>query len=243
MPARRMTSNRGRTPSHLFFDLDGTLTDPRDGIVRCIVHTMTVLKKPIPADQALERFIGPPLARTFETLLGTTDEAVVRSAIDTYRERFGSIGIFENRVYPEIPSALAALGDRGRTLCLVTSKPTVFARRILDQFDLSRFFARIYGPELDDTRCTKASLVARALATERVAPAAAVMIGDRGDDVEAARANGVRSIGVTWGYGSREELDAAGADQVVSTMQELLACIGLGSDGGEASSRRDREPA
>ena len=236
-----MTSNRSGTPSHLFLDLDGTLTDPRDGIVRCIVHALTVLNKPIPADQGLERFIGPPLARTFETLLGTTDEAVVGSAIDAYRERFGSIGIVENRVYPEIPSALAALADRGLTLCLVTSKPMAFARRILDQFDLSRYFARIYGPELDDTGCTKASLVARALATERVAPAAAVMIGDRGEDVEGAKANGVRSIGVTWGYGSHEELDAAGADQIVSSVPELLVCVG--GDGGEASPRRAREPA
>jgi len=212
--------------SHLFLDLDGTVTDPRDGIVRCISHALRTLKKPIPADHALERFIGPPLARTFETLLGTTDEAVVRSAIQAYRDRFSSIGIFENRLYPEIPSALSVLTSRALMLYLVTSKPTVFARRILDHFGLSQYFKGIYGPELGDMNHSKGSLVGHALATERLAPGAAVMIGDRKEDIEGAKANGVRSIGVTWGYGSREELEAAGADHIVASVPELLVCLG-----------------
>ena len=213
--------------SHVFFDLDGTLTDPRDGIVRCIAHALATLDRPVPSERALERFIGPPLARTFEILLDTTDGALVRSAIDAYRARFTATGILENRVYPEIPGALALLASRGVTLCVVTSKPTVFARRILDHFGLSAYFAAVYGPDLDDTSYTKSTLVGRALATERLAPDAAVMIGDRAEDVEGARTNGVRSIGVTWGYGSRAELEAAGADAIVCSVPELLSSVEL----------------
>src|SRR5262249_6192462 len=213
--------------SHVFFDLDGTLTDPRDGIVRCIAHALATLDRPIPSDRALESFIGPPLARAFEILLDTTDAALVRSAIAAYRARFTSIGILENRVYPEIPGALEVIASRGVTLCLVTSKPTVFARRILDQFELAPYFAAVYGPDLDDTSYTKATLVGRALASERIASDAAVMIGDRADDIEGARTNGVRSVGVTWGYGSRAELEAAGADVIVDTVPELLSSLGF----------------
>jgi phosphoglycolate phosphatase len=213
--------------SHVFFDLDGTLTDPRDGIVRCIAHALATLDRPVPPDRDLERFIGPPLARTFELLLDTTDAALVGSAIEAYRARFTSTGIFENRVYREIPGALAQLATRGVTLCLVTSKPTVFARRVLDHFRLSPYFARVHGPDLDDTTYTKATLVARALEAGRLPPHAAVMIGDRAHDIEGARTNGVRSIGVTWGYGSRAELEAAGADVVVDDVSELLSSLAL----------------
>lgn len=218
--------------AHLFFDLDGTVTDPRDGIVRCIAHALATLKAPVPVDHALERYIGLPLARIFETLLGTTDAIRVGSAITAYRDRFDAVGVLENRVVAGIPSALSALTARGITLYLVTLKPTVFARRVLDHFGLAPYFTRIYGPALDDLTCSKASLVDRALATERLAPGAATMIGDRREDIEGARANGVRSIGVTWGYGSREELEAAGADHVVGSVSELLAALGAAPDGG-----------
>jgi len=215
-----------RRESHLFLDLDGTVTDSREGIVRCLSHALQTLEKPIPADGALQGCIGSPLARVFETLLGTTDEGIVRAAIAIYRERFSSIGILENRVYPDIPSALSVLVDHGFTLCLVTSKPTVFARRILDHFGLSRYFMQIYGPDLDDTMHSKATLIRRALETERLAPGTALMIGDRRDDIEGAAANGMRAIGVAWGYGSREELEGAGADHVVGTVPELLTWLG-----------------
>jgi len=233
----RALHDAGRVTSHLFLDLDGTVTDPRDGIVRCISHALATLKRPTPADHTLERFIGPPLPRVFETLLGTTDEVLVSAAIKAYRDRFSSIGLLENRVYPEIPSALSVLTGRGVTLYLVTSKPTVFARRILDHFGLSTYFTRIYGPDLDDMKYSKASLVGRALATERLAPGAVTMIGDRREDIEGAKANRVRSIGVTWGYGSREELEAAGADHVVSSVPELLVALGA------VASRRSAAPA
>jgi len=210
------------TPN-LFFDLDGTITDPREGFVRSIAHALGASGRPVPPEAALERLIGPPLARSVEKLLGTTDEAVVARVIEAYRERYRTIGILENRVYPEIPPALSLLAERGFALFLVTSKPTVFARRILDHFALSAYFTQIYGPALDDHAFDKASLVGRALAGERLRADRAVMIGDRKEDVEGAKAHGVRSIGVGWGFGSREELERAGADHVVDSVAELLA--------------------
>lgn len=210
--------------SHLFFDLDGTLTDPRDGIIRCIAHALTAMKATIPADDVLETFIGPPLALTFETLLGSRDEALLKRAINAYRERFTSVGIFENRVYPDISSALAAL-TKDFSMSLVTSKPGVFARRILDHFGLSRYFEAVYGPDLSEVRYTKASLIERALMRGPIAPATAFMIGDRKEDIEAAKANGVGSIGVTWGYGSRAELEGAGADHIVCSVAEMLSLL------------------
>jgi len=213
------------TATHLFFDLDGTVTDPREGIVRCISHALTVLKRSVPPPEELQRFIGPPLAQTFQTILGTTDEALVRSAIASYRERFTSIGIFENQLYPDIPAALALLTQRAFTIHLLTSKPKIFALRILDHFGLSASFASVYGPELNDLHGSKASLLRQALATEAVDAKSAVVIGDRREDVLAARDNGARSVGVTWGYGSREELENAGADRIVGSVSELVSWV------------------
>jgi phosphoglycolate phosphatase len=210
--------------SHLFLDLDGTLTDPREGIVRSISHALTVLKRPAPALESLTRFIGPPLAETFRTLLVTNDEALIRSAVHAYRERFASVGIFENLVYPEIPAALNVLANRGFQLYLVTSKPTVYAQRIVEHFGLARFFVRIYGPALDELNENKGSLVRRALVAEKLDAGTVAVIGDRQDDVRAARENGASSVGVTWGYGSREEPE--GADHTVSSPSQLVSWLG-----------------
>jgi phosphoglycolate phosphatase len=232
-------------PTHLLLDLDGTLTDPRDGFVRCISHALAKLGRPAPAASDLEQYIGPPLAGTFRTLLDSPEERLIELAVAAYQERFSSTGIFENRVYPDIPSALPLLTSRGFTLCVVTSKPAVFAQRIVEHFGLAPHFARIYGPDLGDLSGTKSPLIRHALATERLVPADAVMIGDRRDDVAAAKANEVRSIGVTWGYGSRAELELAGADHIVDSVAELLLHLGTFSnralDSGLADSSSSKE--
>lgn len=212
-------------PSHLFFDLDGTVTDPREGIVRSISHALTAMNRMAPSPETLSRFIGPPLAKTFESLLATTDQSVIRAAIDAYRERFSTIGILENRIYPEIPATLKSLGDVGFTLYLVTSKPAVYAERIVEHFSLAGHFARIYGPALGDLNGTKVVLVRRALAAERLDPTAVAVIGDRGDDLVGARENGVRFVAVTWGYGSHNELE--GADFIVNSPMELKSPLTL----------------
>ena len=216
---------------NLFFDLDGTLTNPEAGISRCIVHALETLGRVSPPTPALRDWIGPPLADSFRSWLGGADESLVREAIALYRERFEDLGMFENEVYAGIPESLAELCDRGFRLRVVTSKPTVYADRIVRYFDLAHCFAGIHGSELDGTRSGKGELVAHVLAAEGIDPATAAMIGDRSHDVRGARENGVRAIGALWGYGSRAELVAAGADVLVPSPSELGSALG----GAEAS--------
>lgn len=207
----------------LLFDLDGTLTDPRVGIISSIRHALERLGRPCPPDDVLASFIGPPLRGTFAALLETSDREVIERAMALYRERFGHLGLFENEVYAGIPQLLADLA--GFRSFVATSKPTVYARRILEHFGLAEHFAAVYGAELEGRFDDKAELLAHLLATERLAPESAVMIGDRAVDAIAAKANGVRSIGVLWGYGSERELVGAGAHPVCMTPSDLAACL------------------
>jgi phosphoglycolate phosphatase len=206
----------------LFFDLDGTLTDAGEGITKCIQHALRSLGEPVPDATALNRFVGPPLSESFQVLLSERDRERIASAIAAYRDRYVRIGMYENSLYPGVAECLAELSGRGFRLYMVTSKPHVFAAKVADHFRISSFFQRIHGPELDGHRSNKTELVAHVLTTEVIPPDAAAMIGDRKQDVVAARSNGVYSVGVTWGYGSREELVAAGADLLVSSPEDLL---------------------
>jgi phosphoglycolate phosphatase len=223
------------TPA-LLFDLDGTLTDPRAGIVRSIQHALERLARPCPPETALADCIGPPLRGTFRRLLATSDPELVERAMTLYRERFAVVGLYENEMYAGIADVLADLGRGGRRMFVATSKPAVFAERIVRHFALDQHFQGIYGPDLDGRLDDKGDLLAHLLATEGLAAGEAVMIGDREADVAAARRHGVRSIGVLWGYGSSEELRAAGADLVCATPAELLACIARGHVGESARS-------
>ena len=208
------------------FDLDGTLTDPRPGIVACMRHAVEGLGRPCPEDDVLATFIGPPLRGTFATLLETSDRTVIEAAMELYRERFGVTGLFENRVYDGIPEMLVEIRARTPAAFVATSKPTIYAERIVRHFDLDRHFVRVYGAELDGGRDDKATLLAYLLAQESLVSDAAVMIGDRAADVRAAHANGMRAIGVLWGYGSEHELRTAGADLLCADPRELAACLG-----------------
>ncbi len=211
---------------HLLFDLDGTLTDPREGIVRSIQHALATLGRGCPDPVHLEQFIGPPLIHSFRILLDTSDEALVNAALAAYRTRFSSLGIFENHLYPDIPGALQTLQRAGCTLHVVTSKPAVFARTIVEHFDLGPYFSSVYGPELDDPSPDKHSLIRRTLDTEGLDSNNAVMIGDREHDIVGARRNGIATVGVTWGYGSLSELTAAAPDHIVDSAAELVALFG-----------------
>jgi phosphoglycolate phosphatase len=222
MPARR----------HLFLDLDGTLTDPAPGIAACFQHSARALGHTRLDEAEVRRCIGPPLREAFVELLGTRDVARIEEAVRLYRERFSTVGLFENALYPGVPAALARWCAAGHPLSIVTSKPAVYAERIVDHFGLRPFLRRVYGAELSGERSTKAELVAHALAGERLAAAEACMIGDREHDVHGARAHGVAAIGVTWGYGSRAELEAAGADAIVDTLDGLFVAVGA-LDAGE----------
>jgi len=208
---------------HLFFDLDGTLTDSRKGITRCIQHAMTSLGRAVPVEGDLLHCIGPPLVRIFSHLLDTDNVLVIEQAIAAYRVRYESIGIFEATLWPGIEPALRRLSSGSTTLHLVTSKPTVYARRILDAFDVGCFFKGVYGPELTSRGYDKMSLIRGALTDIGCAPERAVMIGDRAEDAIGARNNGVRSIAVTWGYGGPVELNEAAPDYVVRSVDDLIA--------------------
>jgi phosphoglycolate phosphatase len=178
----------------------------------------------------MRRFIGPPLRAVFAEILETEEPAYLELAVQHYRERYSTIGLYENAVYPAVPRVLAELRDAGFQLRVVTSKAHVYADRIVDHFALREFFPRVYGAELSGERSTKTELLAYVLASEPSEPQRACMIGDRHHDIDGAKAHALAAIGVTWGYGTRAELETAGADRVVDRLEELPAAVhSLGS--------------
>jgi phosphoglycolate phosphatase len=212
------------TPRVLLFDLDGTLTDSRLGIVRCMRHALERLDAPCPDDDVLASHIGESLWVTFAALLATEDRPRVERAVALYRERFSVTGLYENQVYPAIPETVAALAGQAR-LYVATQKFGEYAERIVEHFGLRRHFAGVWGTDYDGRLDDKVAVLRELLRTERVAPDQAVMIGDRSHDVLAARAHGLRSVGVLWGYGSRAELEAAGADALCAAPAALAECL------------------
>lgn len=215
---------------HLLFDLDGTLSNPFLGITSCIQYALTGLGHQAPPAENLRWCIGPPLKETFAELLGPQDTHRADEALAKYRERFGTVGLFENQLYPQIEAALHELGREGHTLSVATSKPTVYAARIVEHFGLKKYFRVVDGSELDGTRTDKADLIAYILKRDKLAPNNVIMIGDRKHDIIGARKNGVRGVGVLWGYGTAEELNAAGARVCISAPLELPAVVRTISD-------------
>jgi phosphoglycolate phosphatase len=207
------------TETTLFFDLDGTLTDPKPGITASIQYALQKLDRAVPSQDELVWCIGPPLRASFVTLLGG-DELADR-AVALYRERFGDVGLFENSVYPDIADVLPLLTQPSRRMFVATSKPHVFAKRIIDHFGLAGHFEHVFGSELDGTRVHKADLLAYALEQTGVDASRALMIGDRSHDVNGAKTNGMDAIGVTYGYGSREELITAGARHLCASPRAI----------------------
>lgn len=209
--------------SYVYIDLDGTLTDPFDGISNCIAYALERLGKERPADTELRRFIGPPLLQTFEELVGP---ALAPRALGYYRERFSETGWLENAVYPGIHDALGAITGAGHRCFLATSKPRVFAHRIVEHFDLSPYLAEVYGSELDGTRTDKTELL-RYAAGRRSGSRQSVMVGDRHHDIVGALNNGFATIGVTWGYGTEDELRGAGAHCLAAVPEQLPGLVNL----------------
>lgn len=208
----------------VLFDLDGTLTDPKVGITRSVEHALRRLELPPLAPEVLTAFIGPPLHEAFVELAGIpADHAQV--AVDAYREYFGDRGIFENVVYDGVPEMLASAKASGVRLGLATSKPKIYAERILDHFGLRASFEVVAGPELDGTRRHKREVIELALGLLGGDARACVMVGDRGFDVAGARHHGLPSIGVTWGYGTEAELVAAGATRLAHHPTEVAGVL------------------
>ena len=202
------------------FDLDGTLIDSEHGITACVKHALARLDVPAPPDEELRRWIGPPLRLSFAPLLDH-DTARIETAVEYYHERFNTLGWQEHEIYPGIETLVGQLLAAGHQLAVVTSKPHRHAAPIIAHLPFGEAFLRLYGPHPDSPHSEKASMIAEALTDFDCAPVDAVMIGDRHFDIDGAVANQVRGFGVLWGFGSRAELEQAGASAIAATPDEL----------------------
>ena len=210
---------------YCLFDLDGTLTDPGIGITNSVMYALDKFGIHVSDRVELFSFIGPPLGESFRRQFGFSEEQA-QKAVEYYREYFRPKGIFENSVYEGIPELLKKLRENHITVALATSKPYEFAVRILEHFELNQYFDYIGGATMDGRISKKADVIARLLdESGDVDRAEVLMVGDRAQDVEGARANGLHSAGVLWGYGSAEELQGAGADYLAAEPAELLRIV------------------
>lgn len=219
----------------ILFDLDGTLTDPGVGITNSVMYALEKYGITVSDKSELYKFIGPPLMQSFEKYYGF-DQNKAERAVALYREYFQDRGIFENEIYDGIQQLLDALKAQGKVIGLATSKPEIYAKQILEHFGLDGYFDFISGSMLNGERTDKGEVIAWAIQLlrekQRYTLEEMVMIGDREHDVIGARKNGLASIGVLFGYGSREELTGAGADAVVSSVCELAEML-TGEPAGE----------
>jgi phosphoglycolate phosphatase len=214
-------------PKTVLFDLDGTLTDPQIGIVSSIQSALTKLGVTPPDRDRLLWCIGPPLSESFAKLIATEDAQIIDTAIGFYRERFATVGLFENSLYPEIPVVLKSLQADGYQTYVATSKPQIYAQQIIEHFGLTGLFDRIYGSELDGTRSNKGDLIWHILQSEDLAIEQTVMVGDRSHDMIGAKRNGLKAIGVTYGYGTEAELIECGADAIAHSPTQILNKVSL----------------
>ena len=205
----------------ILFDLDGTLTDPKVGITESVRYAMAKMKRPLSPQTNIDWCIGPPIQENFAKLLETDDINQIEQGIAFYRERFAREGIYENDLYDGIPATLAHLQNKGFQLHLATSKPHVYAKEILAEFNLTRYFSGIYGSELNGRNANKADLIQHIIELEALDPNTTLMIGDRKHDIIGGKANHVFTAGVTYGYGSAAELTEAGADKLFNTPKEI----------------------
>ena len=203
--------------THVYFDLDGTLTDPYEGITKCILYALDELGFPHPDDDYLYDCIGPPLWDTFPEMVG---EELTRKAVGLYRERFVDIGWRENKPYDGVLDMLDAVASAGHTLLVATAKPHMHATRIIEHFGMGDFIHNVYGSELDGTRATKSELLNFAIHRNPGAERH-FMVGDRRHDLIGAIANDMIPIGVAYGYGSFKELEEAGATEIAGSPEEL----------------------
>ncbi|MDD2362671.1 MAG: HAD family hydrolase [Oscillospiraceae bacterium] len=210
-----------RSFNYILFDLDGTLTDPALGITNSIIHSLKKFNIEVEDRKELYGFIGPPLTDSYMKYFGfSMDEAT--KAIDYYREYYKDKGIYENIVYNGVDNLLKVLKEKGKTLILATSKPEVFAKRILLHFDLGKYFDFVAGSNLDGTRVKKDEVISYALKSCDISDLSdCVMIGDREHDVIGAKKTGIHSIGVLYGYGAKEDLENAGAEYIAQTVEDL----------------------
>lgn len=206
---------------NILFDLDGTITDSGEGITKCVQYALLDFGIEEKDFTHLCKFIGPPLKESFMQLYDFNERCALQ-AVEKYRERFKSIGIYENKLYPGIIKLLEKLSNDGRKLVVATAKPVVFARKILAHFHIDHYFEFVSGTELDGTRGNKTEVIAYALEKANVKDLCqTVMVGDREHDIKGARNVGICSIGVLYGFGDYDELKCAGADVIVDSIKQL----------------------
>lgn len=214
---------------YLLFDLDGTLTDPKQGITKSVQYALQAQGIEEPDLDKLEPFIGPPLKDSFMEFYGMDEEHALE-AVAKYRERFTVTGLFENELIPGIPHLLANVKKCGAKIAIASSKPTVLVERILEHFDIAKYFDVVVGSEMDGTRSKKEEVVEEALRQLVVEEpedkkASIAMIGDRKFDIEGAIAHSLTGVGVAFGYAAPGELEQAGADYIANTVEELEAFL------------------
>lgn len=213
--------------AYILLDLDGTITDPMEGITKSVAFALNHFGIEVDDIRELCPFIGPPLIDSFKEFYQFTDEQA-REAVAKYRERFATTGIFENKLYEGMTDFLERATQQGYTLMLATSKPFVFATRILKYFEIGKYFAFVGGSGLDGSLPTKTDVIRYVLEENKLDDLSkVVMIGDRKHDIFGAKEAGIDSIGVLYGYGSREELTNAGADRIVKNLGELKEVLDL----------------
>jgi phosphoglycolate phosphatase len=215
------TSGKVHRFANVLLDLDGTLTDPFEGIAASIRYATTSLGLESPSEDELRHAIGPPLRQSFGRFLATDDTIRIAEALRLYRERYAVTGLFENCVYPGVPEMLEHLNSSAFRLFVATSKPVPFARRIIDHFGLAKYFVGVYGADLDGRLDNKVELLKFLLDSEGLDASGTVMVGDRRQDMLAAKAHKLWAIGVTWGFGSPEELRDSGADVMCDHPSEV----------------------
>jgi len=211
--------------SDVLFDLDGTLTNPKEGFVKCTQYALKQLGKSSLDDEYISSLIGPPLHSTFVKLLNSNDDDLIVEAIGLYRKRYSEVGIFESEIYPGIKELLALLHKNSYRLWVLTFKPVIWTEKIIRHFSFDKWFSGIFGPTLDERLFDKIELVESALIDTEMVPADTVIVGDRKEDIIAGKANGTVTIGVTYGYGSEEEIVNAAPDHICSNPYEIQNVI------------------
>jgi phosphoglycolate phosphatase len=208
---------------NILIDLDGTLTDPKVGITTSARYGLNKIGHPIADDVNIDWIIGPPLQASLAKILNVAvDDVLAEQALMGYRERFAVTGLYENHVFDDVAETLKTLQQQGYRLFLATAKPEVYARQILEHFELLQYFVHPYGSELNGERTNKAELIAYIIEKEQLNPEECLMVGDREHDIFGARRNGIETIAVEYGYGTDEELTAAQPKARIESFAELL---------------------
>lgn len=209
----------------LLFDLDGTLSDPVEGITKSVAYALEKLGHPVPELGQLTYFIGPPMHDAFMSFLDIDDWNYAHRAVTLFRERYTGLGITENKIYPGIRELLAECSSASEQMFIASTKPPEQSRRVIKFFEIETHFKQCYGAQLTGELANKVDLIKHVIESETLETKRSVMIGDTTFDMCGARENGMRAIGVSWGYGKPEELTAAGAERIVNSPNELVEVL------------------